>query len=93
MYSQRLRHVFNIDIEVCGHCGGAVRVIVDASNRCIEDQEAVDRILNHLRQKGQETLIRPLLLVPATEPRQARCLLSRERSLPYHSAISRDATE
>jgi len=30
-----------IDIEVCGRCGGAVRVIVDASNRCIEDQEAI----------------------------------------------------
>ena len=33
-----------IDIEVCGCCGGAVRVIVEASNRCIEDQETIDKV-------------------------------------------------
>ena len=35
-WAQRRKRVFNIDIEVCGHCGGAVRVIA-----CIEDQEAI----------------------------------------------------
>ena len=30
---QRLKRVFSIDIEVCGRCGGAVRVIA-----CMEDQ-------------------------------------------------------
>jgi len=58
--AQRLKRVFNIDIEVCSRCGGSVRVIAS-----IEDQETVDRILDHLRQKEQETPARPLL-VPLT---------------------------
>jgi hypothetical protein len=47
-WAQRLKRVFNIDIEVCGHCGGPVKVIA-----CIKDQnvipdkagQALDRIL------------------------------------------------
>jgi hypothetical protein len=62
-WAQRLKRVFNIDIGVCGHCGGAVRVIA-----CIEDQEAIDRILTHLRQKEQNTPIRPLLVPPTRAP-------------------------
>ena len=61
-WAQRLKRVFNIDIEVCARCGGSARVIVEASNRCIEDQNVIDRILDHLRQKEQETPTRPLLL-------------------------------
>jgi len=57
-----------IDIEVCGRCGGAVRVIVEASNRCIEDQETIDRILDHLRQKEQELPTQPLLVPPTRAP-------------------------
>jgi hypothetical protein len=38
-----------IDMEVCGRCGHAVMVIA-----CTEDQETIDRILDHLRQKEQE---------------------------------------
>ena len=56
-WAQRLKRVFNIDIEVCGHCGGSVKVIA-----CIEDQnvipdkagQALDRILAHLREKEKE---------------------------------------
>jgi hypothetical protein len=58
-WTQRLKRVFNIDVETCGRCGGAVRVIA-----CIEDQETIDRILTHLRQKEQDTPIRPLLVPP-----------------------------
>ena len=47
-WAQRLKRVFNIDIEVCGHCGGSVKVIA-----CIEDQNVIDRILAHLREKEQ----------------------------------------
>jgi hypothetical protein len=43
--------VFSIDIEVCGRCGGSVRVIA-----CIEDQEVIDTILAHLRDKELDTL-------------------------------------
>lgn len=40
---QRLKRVFNIDIEVCARCGGSVRVIA-----CNEEQDVIDRILEHL---------------------------------------------
>ena len=59
-WAQRLKRVFNIDIEVCGHCGGAVRVIA-----CIEEQDAIDRILFHLGRKEPETSTQPHL-VPTT---------------------------
>jgi len=62
-WAQRLKRVFSIDIEVCGHCGGAVRVIA-----CIEDQETIDRILTHLRQKEQELSTRPPLVPPTRAP-------------------------
>jgi len=47
-WAQRLKRVFNIDVEVCGHCGGSVKVIA-----CIEDQDVINRILAHLREKEQ----------------------------------------
>lgn len=45
-WAERLKRVFNIEIEVCGRCGGSVKVIA-----CIEDQDIIDRILAHLREK------------------------------------------
>jgi hypothetical protein len=36
-WAQRLKRVFNIDIEVCGRCGGSVRVVAG-----IEDQDIID---------------------------------------------------
>ena len=65
-WAQRLKRVFNIDIEVCSRCGGSVRVIVEASNRCIEDQDVIDRILAHLRETEKEAPARPLLVPPTT---------------------------
>jgi hypothetical protein len=47
-WAHRLKRVFNIDVEVCGHCGGSVKVIA-----CIEDQDIIHRILAHLREKEQ----------------------------------------
>ncbi len=38
-WAQRLKRVFNIDVETCAHCGEAVKVIA-----CIEDQQAIDKI-------------------------------------------------
>lgn len=40
---QRLKRVFNIDIETCQACGGPVRIIA-----CIEDPEVIKKILDHL---------------------------------------------
>ena len=67
-WAQRLKRVFNIEIGVCGNCGGTVKVIADASDRCIEEHEAIDRILDHLRQKEQETPTQPHLAPPTRAP-------------------------
>lgn len=53
-WAQRLKRAINIDIETCGHCGGAARVIFGTPNRCIEDQDTIDRILYHLRQRAKQ---------------------------------------
>jgi hypothetical protein len=46
-WAQRLKRVFNIDIETCRVCGGAMKVIA-----CIEDPPVIKKILTHLRGKG-----------------------------------------
>ena len=56
-WAQRLKRVFNIDIETCSACGGAVKVI-----DCIEDPAVIQKILTHLKEKaGPE----PLGLLPS----------------------------
>ncbi len=52
-WAQRLKRVFNIDVETCDHCGGSVKVIADTSDGCIEDQAVIDKILSHLEIKGE----------------------------------------
>jgi len=47
---------------ICSRCGGSVKVIVEASNRCIEEQDAIDRILAHLREKEQDPVDDLLIL-------------------------------
>ena len=71
-WAQRLKRVFNIDIEVCSRCGGSVRVIVEASNRCIEDQDVIDRILAHLRETEKEAPTLPHLATPSRAPPETR---------------------
>jgi hypothetical protein len=44
-WAQRLKRVFNIDIEVCSRCGGSVKDIA-----CIEDQDVIDNIITVRRQ-------------------------------------------
>lgn len=46
-WAQRLKRVFNIDIETCVECGGAVKVIA-----CIEDPVVIKKILAHLKEKA-----------------------------------------
>jgi len=46
-WAQRLKRVFNIDIETCRDCGGTVRVIA-----CINDPMAIRKILTHRKKKG-----------------------------------------
>jgi hypothetical protein len=47
-WAQRLKRVFNIDIETCSACGGAMKVIA-----CIEDPAVIKQILDHLKEKGE----------------------------------------
>ncbi len=47
-WAQRLKRVFNINVETCDHCGGSVKVIA-----CVEDQAVIDKILSHLEIKGE----------------------------------------
>jgi hypothetical protein len=58
-WAQRLKRVFNIDIEVYSRCGGSVKVIA-----CIEEQDAIDRILAHLESKEHNTPALPHLAPP-----------------------------
>jgi len=76
-WAQRLKRVFSIDIEVCSRCGGSARVIA-----CIEDQDVIDRILDHLRQKEQETPTRPLLVPPTRAPPGTLSLFAGKDSRP-----------
>jgi hypothetical protein len=50
-----LKRVFNIDIETCPKCGGAVKIIA-----CIEDPVVIDKILTHLDKKA--SLNEPVVL-------------------------------
>ena len=49
-WMQRLKRVLNIDIEVCEHCGGQVKVIAS-----IEDPKVIELMLKHLKQKATKT--------------------------------------
>jgi hypothetical protein len=46
-WAQRLKRVFNIDIETCREGGGAVKVVAR-----IEDPMVTEKILIHLRKSG-----------------------------------------
>ena len=48
-WAQRLKRVFNIDIETCEKCQRPVRIIA-----CIEDPAVIRQILEHLRKKESE---------------------------------------
>jgi len=45
-WAQRLKRVFDIDVESCDQCGGAVKVIA-----CIKDPLVIKKILDHLDKK------------------------------------------
>jgi hypothetical protein len=50
-WAQRLKRVFNIDIETCEQCGGAVKVIAS-----IEDPLVIQKILSHLNTKNDDVV-------------------------------------
>jgi hypothetical protein len=46
-WAQRLKRVFDIDLQSCPACGGALRIIA-----CIEDPAVIETILAHLDAKA-----------------------------------------
>jgi len=54
-WTQRLKRVFNIDIEACRKCGGAVRIIA-----CIGAPVVIKQILDHLEHKAETSEPGPL---------------------------------
>ena len=66
-WAQRLKRVFNIDIETCSVCGGVMRIIA-----CIEDAVVIEKILAHLDAKAaaaQAARPPPSRAPPARAPR------------------------
>ena len=63
-WAQRLKRVFNIDIEICNSCGGHVKIIA-----CIEDPVVIEKILTHLERKDAGGATRRL--PPCRAPPQA----------------------
>ena len=63
-WAQRLKRVFDIDIETCRECGGAVRVIA-----CIEAPAVIKKILTHLTEKASSA--EPHRLPESRPPPQA----------------------
>ena len=62
-WAQRLKRVFNIDIQTCDRCGGRVRIIAS-----IEDPAVIRRILEHLEQRAEAAPI-PKSRAPPSLPR------------------------
>lgn len=45
--AMRLKRVFNIEMTVCRHCQGPVRIIA-----CIEDRQVINQILSPINKQG-----------------------------------------
>jgi hypothetical protein len=60
-WAQRLKRVFNIDVETCRACGGTAKVIA-----CIEDPVLIKKILTHL--KENTPTIAAILLADSRAP-------------------------
>ena len=66
-WAQRLKRVFQIDIETCRKCGGAVKVIAS-----IEDPAVVRKILAHL--DDNVSSVAPALLPECRAPPRGELL-------------------
>ena len=62
-WAQRLKRVFDIDIETCEKCKGPVRIIA-----CVEDPAVIRQILEHLHRKKSDD--RQAQLPPERAPPQ-----------------------
>ncbi len=73
-WAERLKRVFNIDITICQHCQGNVRIIA-----CIKDKNIIDKILSHINKKprNQEELLKTL---PVRGPPELVSLITSNRT-------------
>ncbi len=62
-WAQRLKRVFDIDIQTCEHCGGAVRIIAR-----IEDPAVIKTILEHRQNTAARTPARRALPAARAPP-------------------------
>jgi hypothetical protein len=62
-WAQRLKRVFDIDIETCSVCGGSMKVIA-----AIEDPVVIKKILTHLR--GKTPIVEPVRFAQSRAPPQ-----------------------
>ena len=53
-WARLLKRVFNIDIEVCTHCGGKTKVL-----SAINNKESITKILNHVGLNPNPPPIKP----------------------------------
>tara|TARA_B110001452_G_scaffold204521_1_gene174488 strand:- start:119 stop:355 length:237 start_codon:yes stop_codon:yes gene_type:complete len=73
---QRLKRVFNIDIAVCEHCSGQVKIIAS-----FDDPKVIELILKHLKQKAAKTdATKQRQLPPERAPRLAPSLFDPAQS-------------
>ena len=61
-WAMRLKRVFNIDITVCRHCQGMVKIIA-----CIEARAVIDKILAHMKQQQQLVHVSSCIRAPPIE--------------------------
>ncbi len=81
-WAQRLKRVFNIDIETCSGCGGAMKVIA-----CIEDPIVIKQILDHLKHKAETSGTRALV-TPAKRGRGNKVRVADEPATPAQRRAS-----
>jgi hypothetical protein len=70
-WAQRLKRVFNIDIETCKGCGGHIKIIA-----CIEDPVVIEKILTHLDRRDASRVtgrLPPSRASPGSMKTQSSC--------------------
>lgn len=63
-WAQRLKRVFNIDVQACLHCGGKVRIVAS-----IEERTSIRAILAHFEKHGalEQAHYRPAARAPPAQ--------------------------
>ncbi len=61
-WAQLLKRVFNIDVTVCSHCKGKVKIIA-----AIEDPKVIKKILNHMGLPSSAPRLAPARGPPASD--------------------------